>query len=92
MIQYPALIDGEEGAYGVVFPDIPGVGAMGYTVDEALVNAEQALRDYAAETSRDCEELAPPSPFESIETQDGKKLVYIPLNRPSGMGVQAGGD
>ena len=29
--RYPALIDGDEGAYGVVFPDIPGVGAMGHT-------------------------------------------------------------
>ena len=35
MIRYPALIDGDEGVYGVVFPDIPGVGAMGHTVDEA---------------------------------------------------------
>ena len=37
MIEYPALIDGEERAYGVLFPDIPGVEAMGDTVDEALV-------------------------------------------------------
>ena len=48
MIRYPALLDGEEGAYGVVFPDIPGVGAMGHTVDEALANAEEVLRDYAS--------------------------------------------
>ena len=50
MIRYPALIDGVEGSYGVVFPDIPGVAAMGDTVDEALLNAEDALRDYAVET------------------------------------------
>lgn len=37
MIQYPALLHGEEGAYGMVFPDIPRVGAMGHAVDEALV-------------------------------------------------------
>ena len=35
MIRYPALIDSDEGAYGVVFPDILGVGVMGDTVDEA---------------------------------------------------------
>ena len=29
MISYPALIDGEPGAFGVVFPDIDGIGAMG---------------------------------------------------------------
>ena len=37
----------------MVFPDIPGVGAMGRTVDEALLNAEDALRDYATEAERD---------------------------------------
>lgn len=47
MIRYLALIDSDEGAYGVVFPDILGVGAMGHTVDEALLNAEDAFRDYA---------------------------------------------
>ena len=90
MIRYPALIDGEEGAYGVVFPDIPGVGAMGHTIDEALLNAEDALRDYATEAERDGEELAAPSPFQSIETPHGNQLVSIPLVRPSGKSVRAG--
>ena len=79
MIEYPALIDGEEGGYGVVFPDIPGVVAMGDTVDEALVNAEAALRDYAIETERDGDELAGPSPSLSIQTPPGNRLVSVPL-------------
>jgi len=90
VIRYPALIDGSDGAYGVVFPDIPGVGAMGDTVDEALVNAEAALRDYAVETEKDGEELATPSPFQSIETPVENQLVSIPLIRPSGKSVRAG--
>ena len=90
MIRYPALMDGDEGAYGVVFPDIPGVGAMGHTVDEALLNAEDALRDYATETDRDGDELACPSPFQSIETPVGNQLVSIPMIRPSGKSVRAG--
>ena len=90
MIRYLALIDGDEGAYGVVFPDIPGVGAMGSTVDEALLNAEDALRDYAIETERDGAELARPSPFQMIETPAGNQLVSIPLIRPSGKSVRAG--
>ena len=81
MIEYPALIDGTEGAYGVVFPDIPGVAAMGATVYEALVNAEAALRDYAVEAEIDGEELAVPSPLQSIEAPIGNKVVSIPLNR-----------
>ena len=90
MIRYPALIDGDEGAYGVVFPDIPGVGAMGNTIDEALLNAEDALRDYAIEAERDGEELAVPSPFQAIKTPTGNQLVSIPLIRPSGKSVRAG--
>jgi predicted RNase H-like HicB family nuclease len=80
MIRYPALVDGDEGAFGVVFPDIPGVGAMGHTVDEALLNAEDALRDYVIETEKDGNELAAPSPLRSISTPTGNQLVSISLN------------
>ena len=63
MLRYPALIDGKKGAYGVTFPDLPGIIAMGKTVDEAMLNAEEALRDYAVETERDGEEITLPSAF-----------------------------
>lgn len=79
MIEYPALVDGEDGAYGVVFPDIPGVGAMGDTVEEALRNAEYVLQDYAIEMERDGVDLATPSPLQSIETPTGNRLVTVTL-------------
>ena len=44
MTRYPAWIDGEQGSYGISFPDLPGIVAMGTTVDEALMHAEEALR------------------------------------------------
>ena len=78
-MDYPALIDGEDGAYGVVFPDIPGVAAMGNTIEEALRNAEDVLKDYAIETEIDGDELAHPSPPNAIETPYGSRLVSIPL-------------
>ena len=34
MTRHPALLDGERGAHGVSFPDLPGIVAMGETVDE----------------------------------------------------------
>ena len=80
-MEYPALIDGEDGAYGVVFPDIPGVAAMGHTIDEALRNAEDALRDYVIETEIDGEELANPSPLKLIEAPVGSRLVSIAMAR-----------
>ena len=78
-MQYPALIDGQEGAYGVIFPDIPGVCAMGVTVADALGNAAVALQDYALEAERDGEDLALPSAMQSITPPDGNRLVSVPL-------------
>ena len=89
MIRYPALIDGERGAYGVSFPDIPGVVAMGVTMDEALLNAEEALRDYVIETEKTGDELVSPSLIEEIETPAGSALVSVSLIRLSGRSVRA---
>ena len=88
MARYPALIDGKKGAYGVTFPDVPGIVAMGKTVDQAMVNAEEALRDYAIEAVKDGEEIAPPSDLERVETPAGQALVSVPLIRLSGRSVR----
>lgn len=89
MTRYPALIDGEAGAYGVTFPDLPGIVAMGKTLDDALVNAEQALRDYVIEADRHGEEIVVPTPIESVNTPQGCALVSIPMIRLSGRSVRA---
>ena len=88
MTRYPALIDGESGAYGVTFPDLPGIVAMGRTMDEALVNAEEALRDYALEANRDGVAVEPPSAIESVRAPAGSALVCVPLIRLSGPRVR----
>ena len=88
MSRYPAHIDGKKGAYGVTFPDLPGIVAMGKTIDEAMVNAEEALRDYAIEAEKDNEAIIPPSSMERVETQAGQALVSIPLIRLSGRSVR----
>lgn len=77
---YPALIDGAKGAYGVTFPDQPGIVAMGQTVDEAILNAKAALNDYAIETQADGDSLAPPTPPDQVTTPNGQTLISIPLN------------
>ncbi len=89
MARYPALIDGKKGAYGVAFPDLPGIVAMGKTIDEAMVNAEEALRDYATEALKEGEEITPPSDLERVGTQVGQTLVSVPLIRLSGRGASA---
>lgn len=81
MARYPALIDGTKGAYGVVFPDLPGIAAMGATVEEAMLNAEAALQDAALEAERDGIALNLPSALEDVDVPSGSALSSILLVR-----------
>lgn len=87
-VRYPALIDGEKGAYGVAFPDLPGIVAMGNTIDEALLNAEEALRDYAIETELDGDTIARPCELDEVLVEPGQILTAVPLIRQSGRSVR----
>lgn len=84
MSQYPAFLDGEPGAYGVTFPGLPGIVAMGETVDDALANAEEALRDHVTEAERDGAPVVEASQMEGAPPPEGSVLVAIPLIRLSG--------
>ncbi len=87
-VRYPALIDGEKGAYGVSFPDLPGIVAMGDTMDEALMNAEEALRDYVIETEMDGDAIARPRELDEVLVEPGQILTAVPLIRQSGRSVR----
>ena len=78
MAGYPALMDGEKGAYGATFPDLPGIVAMGASVGEVLVNAEKALRDYVIEAQEAGDAITPPTPMEQVATPAGCTLVSVP--------------
>ena len=84
MTHYPAWIDGEQGTYGVSFPDLLGIVAMGTTVDEALMHAEEALRDYVIEAERAGEAITPPSAIERVETPAGHTLNRHPIDSSVG--------
>ena len=83
MVKYPAVIDGERGAYGVVIPDIPGACcAMGYTVDEALADAEEALAEFFHILGEKGIPIPPPSPIDAIHLEPGEMIAYVPLKSP----------
>lgn len=46
MTRYFAILDGEPGAVGVSFPDLPGCTAMGKDENEAYANALDALSEW----------------------------------------------
>jgi predicted RNase H-like HicB family nuclease len=97
MTSYTALIDGKAGAYGVYFPDLPGCTAMGATLEEAIVNAAEAMRDWVDVTlekggvvpeARKLEELLADQEI-SDEIGEGALLVRVPLVRETGRPVKA---
>ena len=83
MKRYPAIIEGGGDDYGIVFPDLPGIVAMGDTLEQAMVNAEEALRDYAIESKRDGLPLAAPSALVDVEVPSDCTLTSILLVRSS---------
>jgi predicted RNase H-like HicB family nuclease len=67
-LSYTGLIDGKAGAYGVVFPNLPGRVAIGATIDEAVRNAADAMRDWADVTVETSGAMPEPRPSEMLLT------------------------
>ena len=61
MARYIAIIDydAESGLYGASFPDAPGCTAMGEMEDEVVVNATEALSEWAADEAADGRQIGP---------------------------------
>jgi predicted RNase H-like HicB family nuclease len=62
MKTYLALVEEDNGNYGVVFPDLPGVVSAGTDFDDAIRNAREILADFAGRM-----ELPEPRTLEQIE-------------------------
>lgn len=96
-MRYTVLVDGKTGAYGVVFPDLPGCVAMGRTVEKALANAGDALRDWFALSEEHGEPVSRPRSLEKLRRDpdvvaalaDGAALATVPLVRETGKPVKA---
>jgi predicted RNase H-like HicB family nuclease len=96
-MRYIALIDGGPGAYGVVFPDLPGCTAMADTLDQAMTSAADALRDWintveaagnAVPAARSAEALRT-DPEVSEALAEGASLAAILVVRSTGKPVRA---
>ncbi len=83
MTKYPAIIDGELGAYGVVIPDVPGCLAMGTTVDEALEDAADGLTEFFELFEEDGKEFPTPSDPATLELEPGEMIAFVPLRVPA---------
>lgn len=97
MTRYVALLDGEPGAIGAVFPDCPGCTAMGEDADEALARATRALREWMGDRLSAGLAVPPARPIAEIRedpdfTDDfkaGAIVASVPLLLDAGRAVRA---
>jgi predicted RNase H-like HicB family nuclease len=96
MTSYVALLDGKAGAYGMVFPDLPGCTAMGSTFDEAWHNGIEAIAAWIGDA--DAGEIIPtPRSLEALRGDakcqraiaEGSSFIIVPLLIESGRSVRA---
>lgn len=97
MTRYIALIDGEAGGYGVVFPDLPGCTSGAETLDEALPMSIEALRLWAESALAAGEALPTPRTVDELRIDDdvaatlaeGAVIMTVPLLLDSGRPARA---
>ena len=78
-MRYPALLDGKKGAYGIVFPDLPGCHAMGSTIDEAIQHAQDAMADWIDAAAARGIVVSKASALEDVAVPEGSTLLSILL-------------
>jgi predicted RNase H-like HicB family nuclease len=96
-MRYIALIDGKPGAYGVVFPDLPGCTAMAADLDGALVAATEALGEWVRTVEVAGGKVPPPSTAEALRQRpevaealaDGASFATLLVVRHTGKPVRA---
>lgn len=81
-MKYPVLIDGnKETGFGVIFPDFDGLTVMGDTIEQALLDAQEALYSVTCEMDGP---LPQPSPVEELEIPDDSIMSFVSLIPVSG--------
>jgi predicted RNase H-like HicB family nuclease len=94
--RYIAFVDEADGAYGVVFPDAPGCYAMGDTHEEAILNAAEALAEWASDEIASGRDVSKPRGIESLladkklaKDMKGRVMAMVPLVLDAGRPARA---
>jgi predicted RNase H-like HicB family nuclease len=89
-MRYPVVLHKDhETVYGVTVPDLPGCFSAGDTVDEALVNAVEAIECHLESLVIDGEQIPTPKTvedyFDNLDLAEGIwALVEVDLSKLSG--------
>ena len=75
--KYYATIFKEREIYGVLFQDFPGCVSVGNDIDEALINANEALHLHLSSMIKDNDDIPKRTPREKIITNIHDIVVEI---------------
>lgn len=67
VVIYPAVVERAGDGFSVFFPDLPGCTSAGRTIQEAVLNAEEALAGHLLVSAEHNEDVADPSDIDAIE-------------------------
>lgn len=76
---YPAIFHKEKTGYWVEFPDLIGCQSSGYSLEDTMVLAQEALGLYLVSLLEDDKPLPPPSDIDSIRPKQGS-TSYVATN------------
>lgn len=66
-VVYPAIVERAATGFSVFFPDLPGCTSAGATVQDAALNAEDALTGHLLASAEHGDPLPPPSDIAALE-------------------------
>jgi predicted RNase H-like HicB family nuclease len=95
MTHYVAIVEEEEGkAIGVWFPDLLGCVSAGDTLDEAMLNAADALELWAGAMIESGQKIPPPRSLNDLKAdaevaQDLARYMAALIPLPRGLGRHA---
>jgi predicted RNase H-like HicB family nuclease len=92
MTQYFGIVDGSGDVWGVRVPDLPGVHGGGKNINEAMIDAISAAREWAEHRAAKGIPLPAVTPLDQIvraEVQPNEVIMTIPVLLDSGRPVRA---
>jgi predicted RNase H-like HicB family nuclease len=97
MARYVSLLNGAEGAYGIVVPDLPGCTAAGETIADVVADAIAAVREWILDAREDDDAIPQPRDMAALKAdehvaealRDGSAFVMIPVLIDSGRPAKA---
>ena len=79
---YPAIFNYDDDGISIKFPDLPGCFSCGFSAEEAVHNAREALGLHLFNMEDDKEPIPEPSDILSVKHEANQAVVYVDVFMP----------